>query len=94
MEVLWSSVTEVSLRNSPQQLKQEEGQQDTLSLNPSWPSEILRNAKMNNGHRITTQDDGSRNTLGSATDTHSPPLPSILLANIQSLENKMVSNGT
>ncbi|KAK2818308.1 hypothetical protein Q7C36_022241 [Tachysurus vachellii] len=28
MEVLWSSVTEVSLRNSPQQLKQEEGQQE------------------------------------------------------------------
>ncbi|KAK2848166.1 hypothetical protein Q7C36_009848 [Tachysurus vachellii] len=23
---------------------------DTLSLNPSWPSEILRNAEMNNGH--------------------------------------------
>ncbi len=65
--------------------------QDTLSLNPSWPLEILRNAE-NNGHRRRNKkhhgkSSGIRNRLRKRA--HSPPLPSILLANVQSLENKM-----
>ncbi len=65
--------------------------QDTLSLNPSWPLEILRNAE-NKGHRRRIKKHrgksaGIRNRLRKRA--HSPPLPSILLANVQSLENKM-----
>lgn len=72
--------------------------QDTLFYNPSWPSEILRNAELNNGHlnnhprrrRIKKHRGkraGTRNRLRKRP--YSPPLPSILLANVQSLENKM-----
>lgn len=71
--------------------------QDTLSYDPSWPSEILRDAEMNNGHlnnhprqRIKKHNGkcaGIRNRLRKRA--YSPPLLSILLANIQSLENKM-----
>ncbi len=70
--------------------------QDTLSPNPSWPLEILRNAEENNvennGHRRRNKKHrgkraGIRNRLRKRA--HSPPLPSILLANVQSLENKM-----
>ncbi len=62
----------------------------TLSPNPSWPLEILRNAE-NNGHRRRNKKHcgnsaGIRNRLRKMA--HSPPLPSILLANVQSLENK------
>ncbi len=65
--------------------------QDTLSPNPSWPLEILRNAE-NNGHRRRNKKHrgklaGIRNRLRKRA--HSPPLLSILLANVQSLENKM-----
>ncbi len=70
--------------------------QDTLSSNPSWPLEILQ--KVNNGHlnnhlnrqRIKKHHGkcaGFRNRLRKRA--HSPPLPSILLTNVQSLENKM-----
>ncbi len=66
--------------------------QDTLSPNSSWPLEILRNAEGNNGHRRRNKKHcgksaGIRNRLRNRA--HSPPLPSILLANVQSLENKM-----
>ncbi len=65
--------------------------QDTLSPNPLWPLEILRNAE-NNGHRRRNKKHcgkraGICNRLRKRA--HSPPLPSILLANVQSLENKM-----
>ncbi len=65
--------------------------QDTLSPNPSWPLEILRNAE-NKGHRRRNKKHrgnsaGIRNRLRKMA--HSPPLPSILLANVQSLDNKM-----
>ncbi len=65
--------------------------QDTLSPNSSWPLEILRNTE-NNGHRRRNKKHsgksaGIRNRLRKRA--HSPPLPSILLANVQSLENKM-----
>ncbi len=67
--------------------------QDTLSPNPNpaWPLEILRNAE-NKGHRRRNKKHrgnsaGIRNRLRNRA--HSPPLPSILLANVQSLENKM-----
>ncbi len=67
--------------------------QDTLSPNPnpSWPLEILRNAE-NKGHRRRNKKHRGnsariRNRLRKRA--HSPPLPSILLANVQSLENKM-----
>ncbi len=67
--------------------------QDTLSPNPnpSWPLEILRNAE-NKGHRRRYKKHrgrsaGIRNRLRKRA--HSPPLPSILLANVQSLDNKM-----
>ncbi len=66
--------------------------QDTLSPNSSWPPEILRNVEENNGHRRRNKKHrgksaGIRNRLRKRA--HSPPLPSILLANVQSLENKM-----
>ncbi len=66
--------------------------QVTLSTNSSWPLEILRNAEENNGHRRRIKKHrgkraGIRNRLRKRA--HSPPLPSILLANVQSLENKM-----
>ncbi len=66
--------------------------QVTLSTNLSWPLEILRNAEENNGHRRRNtkhrgKHAGIRNRLRKRA--HSPPLPSILLANVQSLENKM-----
>ncbi len=65
--------------------------QDTLSPNPSWPLEILRNVEYK-GHRRRNKKHrgnsaGIRNRLRKRA--HSPPLPSILLANVQSLENKM-----
>ncbi len=66
--------------------------QVTLSTNSSWPLEILRNAEENNGHRRRNKKHrgrraGIRNRLRKRA--HSPPLPSVLLANVQSLENKM-----
>ncbi len=68
--------------------------QDTLSTNPTWSLEILRHTE-NKGrlndpwrrrkhHRTCA---GIRKRLRKRA--HSPPLPSILLANVQSLENKM-----
>ncbi len=60
--------------------------QDTLSTNPTWPLEFLQNnprrRKKHCGKRA-----GIRNRLRERA--HSPPLLSILLANVQSLENKM-----
>ncbi len=69
--------------------------QDTLSTDPAWPLEILRNNELNNDHLNNTRRRrkhrgrraGIRNRLRERA--HSPPLPSILLANVQSLENKM-----
>ncbi len=71
--------------------------QDTLSTNPTWPLEILRNTEMNNGplnnpprRRIKKHHGkraGIRNRLKKRA--HRPPLPSILLTNVQSSENKM-----
>ncbi len=71
--------------------------QDTLSMNPTWPLEILRNAEENNGHlhnprrwrikKHRKKRAGIRNRLRERA--HSPPLLSIRLTNVQSLENKM-----
>ncbi len=69
--------------------------QDTLSTNPTWPLEILRNTEVNKGHlnnprrqnKHSGKRAGIRNRL--CERAHSPPLPSILLANVQSLKNKM-----
>ncbi len=71
--------------------------QDTLSSNTSWPLEILRNTKENNGHlnkprirrikKHCRKHTGIRNRLRKRA--HSPPLPRILHANVQSLENEM-----
>ncbi len=69
--------------------------QDTLSTNPTWPLEILRNTEENKGHlnnprrrkKHCWKRAGIRNRLRKRA--HSPPLPSILLANVQSLEKKM-----
>ncbi len=68
--------------------------QDTLSTNPMWPLEILRHTenkgRLNNPRRWRKHRGrraGIRNRLRKRA--HSPPLPSILLANVQSLENKM-----
>ncbi len=69
--------------------------QDTLSTDPAWPLEILRINKLNNDHlnnrrrrkKHSGRRAGIRNRLRKRA--HSPPLPSILLANVQSLENKM-----
>ncbi len=71
--------------------------QKILSSNPSWPLEILQNAEENNGHlhdpprrRIKKHRGkcaGIRNRLRKRA--HSPSLPSMLLTNVQSLENKI-----
>ncbi len=69
--------------------------QDTLSTDSAWPLEILRNTEVNKGHlnnrrrrkKHRGRRAGIRNRLKERA--HSPPLPSILLANVQSLENKM-----
>ncbi len=69
--------------------------QNTLSTDPAWPLEILRNNELNNDHlnnrrrwkKHCGRRAGIRNRLRKRA--HSPPLPSILLANVQSLENKM-----
>ncbi len=69
--------------------------QDTLSTNPTWPLEILRNTEENKGHlnnprrrkKHSGKCAGIRNRLRERAQ--SPPLPSIVLANVQSLENKM-----
>ncbi len=69
--------------------------QDTLSTDPAWPLEILRNNELNNDHlnnrrrrrKHRGRRAGIRNRLRKRA--HSPSLPSILLANVQSLENKM-----
>ncbi len=69
--------------------------QDTLSMNPTRPLEILQNTEKNNGHlnnprrrkKHSGKHAGIRNRLREGA--HSPPLPSILLANVHSLENKM-----
>ncbi len=69
--------------------------QNTLSAEPAWPLEILRNNVLNNDHlnnrrrrrKHRGRRAGIRNRL--RKKAHSPPLPSILLANVQSLENKM-----
>ncbi len=68
---------------------------DTLSTDPTWPLEILRSTEVNKGRLNNTRRRkkhrgkraGIRNRL--RVRAHSPPLPSILLANVQSLENKM-----
>ncbi len=68
---------------------------DTLSTDPAWPLEILRNAEVNKGHpnnpRRRKKHRGRRAGIRDRlrNKAHSPPLPSILLANVQSLENKM-----
>ncbi len=69
--------------------------QDTLSTDPAWPLEILRNTEVNKGRLNNPRRQkkhcgrraGIRNRLRKTP--LSPPLPSILLANVQSLENKM-----
>ncbi len=69
--------------------------QNTLSADPAWPLEILRSTELNNDHlnnrrrrrKHRGRRTGIRNRLRKRA--HSPPLPSILLANVQSLENKM-----
>ncbi len=69
--------------------------QDTLSTDPAWPLEILRNTKVKKGRlnnprrqkKHSGRRAGIRNRLRKRA--HSPPLPSIQLANVQSLENKM-----
>ncbi len=74
--------------------------QDTLSTNPTWPLEILWSAEENNGHLNNRRQNnrrrikkhrrkraGIRNRLRKRA--HSPHLPSILLTNVQCLENKM-----
>ncbi len=68
---------------------------DTLSADPAWPLEILRSTELNNDRlnnrrrrrKHRGRRAGIRNRLRKRA--HSPPLPSILLANVQSLENKM-----
>ncbi len=69
--------------------------QDTLSTDPAWPLEILRSTEVNDGRlnnpRRRRKHRGRRAGIHNRLRkmAHSPPLPSILLANVQSLENKM-----
>ncbi len=68
--------------------------QDTLFTNLMWPLKILQNTEENKGHlnnprrrkKHSGRRAGIRNRLRERAQ--SPPLPSILLANVQSLENK------
>ncbi len=61
--------------------------QDTLSTDPAWPAENLRNAEVNKGHpnnpRRRKKHRGRRAGIRDRLrkKAHSPPLPSILLAN-------------
>ncbi len=74
--------------------------QDTLSTDPTWPLELLRNTEVNKGHlnnpRRRKKHCGKRAGIHNRLRerAHSPPLPSILLANVQSLENKMDDHRT
>ncbi len=69
--------------------------QDTLYTDPVWPLEILQSTEADKGRLNNTRRRkkhrgkraGIRNRLRKRA--HSPPLPSILLANVQSLDNKM-----
>ncbi len=69
--------------------------QDTLYTDPAWPLEILRSTEADKGRLNNTRRRrkhrgkraGIRYRLRNRA--HSPPLPSILLANVQSLDNKM-----
>ncbi len=69
--------------------------QDTLSTDPAWPVEILQKTEVNKGHlnnrRRRKKHHGKRARIRNRLRerAHNPPLPSILLANVQSLENKM-----
>ncbi len=69
--------------------------QNTLSADPAWPLEILRSTELNNDHlnnrRRRRKHHGRRAGIRDILRKRalSPPLPSILLANVQSLENKM-----
>ncbi len=69
--------------------------QDTLYTDPAWPLEILRSTEADKGRLNNTRrrkkHRGKRAGIGNRLRkrAHSPPLPSILLANVQSLENKM-----
>ncbi len=65
--------------------------QNTLSAEPAWPLEILRNNDHMNNRRRRRKHRGRRAGIRNRLRkrAHSPPLPSILLANVQSLENKM-----
>ncbi len=69
--------------------------QHTLSTDPAWPLEILRNTEVNKGRlnnpRRRRKNHGRRAGIRNRLRerAHSPPLLSILLANVQSLENKM-----
>ncbi len=69
--------------------------QVTLSTDPAWPLEILRSTELNNDHlnnrRRRRKHRGRRAGICNRLRkrAHSPPLPSILLANVQSLENKI-----
>ncbi len=68
--------------------------QHTLSTDPTWPLEILRNTEMKgclNNPRRRKKHNGRRAGICNRLRerAHSPPLPSILLVNVQSLENKM-----
>ncbi len=69
----------------------------TLSTNPTWPFEIRRNTEENNGHLNNPRRRKIKKHRGKRAETcnrlrkraQNPPLQSILLANVQSLENKM-----
>ncbi len=69
--------------------------QDTLSMDPACPLEILRNTEVNKGRLNNSRRrkkhrgrrPGIRNRLRKRA--HSPSLPSILLTNVQYLENKL-----
>ncbi len=69
--------------------------QDTLYTDPAWPLEILRSTAADKGRLNNTRRRkkhrgkcaGIHNRLRKRA--HSPLLPSILLANVQSLDNKM-----
>ncbi|KAK1803583.1 hypothetical protein P4O66_020997 [Electrophorus voltai] len=60
----------------------------SLTLDPRWPTKILRE---NKGHDVRKRPRGKRAGIRNRlrARAHRAPLPSILLANVQSLDNKL-----
>jgi len=66
---------------------------NTFYIDPEWPAEIVQVSHINNSGDVGNKEGNTwGNEAGFGTDrvqAHRPSLPSILLANVQYLENKL-----